>query len=182
MKTNWDLIRKTMNAATDACEEIEKMNIADCESGNGEIRHTDVSVGDFLDRFAGYPQGSARGIIRLRASMGKNQNSYGPLAKALINNATACAEVIGLGDADLKREVDGHVPHCGTAGKSVEEHLTAIGGIYSGWMIPDMRKALDAWRSKHEYECKTGECGHEPLCHVYQEMDESHNKTDAADS
>ena len=123
-------------------EEVEKLNIADCESGNGNIRHTDVSVGDFLGRFAGYPQGSARGIVRPRSHMKKDQKNYGPVAKALINNATACAEIIGLDDTDLKREIEDHVPHCGTAGKSVEEHLTAIGGIVLFFFADDLFRVL----------------------------------------
>ena len=168
MPTDWDLVRQTMNAAIDACEQIEAMQIADCEKGNGEM-----PVGDLLNRFAEYPHGSARDIVRLRSRIAdgvwyREQKYHRELARALVNTATACAEIIGLNDEDLSREFADHVAHCGSAGKCVQSHLTGIGRIYAEWVVPQVGKALDDWRSKHRYDCELGECAHQPLCAFHE--------------
>jgi hypothetical protein len=170
MQTNWDLIRKTINTTIDACEKLEALQITDCEKGNGKI-----NVGDFLSRFSAYPEGAARDIVRLRYRIAdgvwyKEQKYLRELAKALLNSAIACAEIIGLDEVGLKQEFDDHVAHCGTAGKSVASHLTGIGEIYLGWLIPEIEKSLKEWRSMNKYDCEIEECPHQPLCAFYEEI------------
>ncbi len=184
MQTDWDLVRRTMNATIDACENMEALQIKDCEKGNGQI-----CVGDFLNRFAEYPQGCARDIIRLRSRIAggvwhKEQKYHRELARALISTATACAEIIGLDNDGLSREYEDHVAHCDSAGKSVGSHLMGIGQIYAGWMLPEIRNALDDWRNKNKYDCEVEDCPHQPLCTFYEEIQAGtkQDKTDAGNA
>ncbi|MBN2713815.1 MAG: hypothetical protein JXR97_15460 [Planctomycetes bacterium] len=153
MQTDWDLIRKVMNTAIDACAELDSLEISLDEKCNPEIRwgdfETGVAVGDFLQRFHKYPEGSQRDIIRLRSRLGFDDQKYrSELALALINTAAACAEIIGLSEDELDREDESFTPHCDSAENSIRIQLENIGVIYKGWMVPEVKTALKAHREK----------------------------------
>ena len=154
-KTDWALIRKVMNETIDACEAMDTLSITMEEKCNPEIRwgdfETGVAVGDFLNRFQVYPEGSQRDIIRLRSKLNtRDQKYYTELARALMNTAAACAEVIGVAKEDLDREVTDFNPHCGSAGKSIRSQLEGIPKIQNTWMVHEVTKAIRKHREKQE--------------------------------
>ena len=150
MATNWQLIREVLNDTIDACEVLEKLN-PDLWKGEYEARseyQEDVCVGDLLNRFWQYPEGSARDIIRIRSRLESDQKHPTEIARALINTATACAEAIGVDGQAVSKDVMDFVPHCGSAGKSIHSQLRGIPKIQNGWMVTGITKALEKFRSK----------------------------------
>jgi hypothetical protein len=147
------LIREVINATIDACEELEALAVTAQEKGDPRARwgdyQTGVSVGDFFDRFWRYPEGSQRDIIRLRSRLGiGDQKYYSEFARALINTAAACAEIIGVSDEDLDRQDEAFESHCGSAETSIRYQLERIGWIYENWMVPEITKAIEAYREE----------------------------------
>lgn len=154
MATEWQLIREVLNATIDACEKLEPLAVTDAEKGDHRARAGDyedgVAVGDFFSRLWNYPGGSQRDIIRLRSRLGVgDQKHYSEFARALVNTARACAEVIGVSADDLEREADGFESHCSSAGNSMKSQLTNIGAIYRNWMVPEITSAVAEYREKH---------------------------------
>jgi hypothetical protein len=150
MPTNWKLIREVMNKTIDACEAVDKLN-PDLFAGEYEARsdyQDDVCVGDFLNRFWQYPEGAARDIIRIRAYLGMDQKYLPEIARALINSAVACTEIIGVAGETLSHEVTDFDAHCGSGGHSMQSLLTAIPGIQNGWMLTGITEALEDFRKK----------------------------------
>jgi len=150
MKTNWNLIREVMNGTIDACEAVEKLE-PDLFKGEYEARsdyQSDVNVGDFLNRFHDYPHGSQRDIIRIRSHLGCDQKHLGVFARALINTAKACAEAIGLDGDALSQEFPDLEPHCGSAGRTIEQQLKSIPQIQNDWMLTGITKALEQSRRR----------------------------------
>jgi len=153
MTTDWDLIRDTLYAAIDACEQLEALAIQDSEAGDHRARsgdyETGVSVGDFLHRFYNYPEDAASEILELRGKLnvedGATRREFG---RALIAVARACAEIIGISPEDLSREAEGHEPHCPSAGASIRSQLEGISTIYRNWMVPEITNAITAYRAR----------------------------------
>ena len=153
-KTDWALIRKVMNETIDACEAMDSLDITMAEKCDPEIRwgdfETGVAVGDFLNRFQAYPEGSQRDIIRLRSKLNiEDQKHYTELARALMNTAAACAEVIGVPKDDLDKEASDFKPHCGSAGKSIRSQLEGIPKIQNNWMVHEVTIAIKKHREKN---------------------------------
>lgn len=149
--TDWQLIRDVMNATIDACEALEALDVTTAEKWDPEARwgdfETGVSVGDFFDRFWRYPEGAQRDIIRLRHRLELGDQKYlTEFGRALINAAAACAEAIGVQEADLDRRAEDFVPHCGSGAESIRSQLAGIGRIYQTWMVPEVRRAIRAYR------------------------------------
>lgn len=152
-KTDWDLIRKVMNETIDACEAMDSLDIAMAEKCDPNIRwgdfETGVAVGDFLNRFQAYPEGSQRDIIRLRSQLDiEDQKRYTELSKALMNTAAACAEAIGVPKEYLDKEASEFKPHCGSAGKSIRSQLEGIPKIQNSWMVHEVTNAIKKHRQK----------------------------------
>ena len=153
MATDWNLIRKAMNATIDACEKLEALDITDTEKGDHRARWGDyedgVSVGDFFNRFWNFPEGSERDIVRLRSRLNiGDQKTHSEFARALINTARACSEIIGLTQEELDRVDTGFEAHCGHAGQAIRGQITQIEWIYNAWMVPEVGKAIETYREK----------------------------------
>ena len=154
MPTNWNLIRKVMNETLDACEAMDALNITPEEKCNPDIRwgdfDTGVAVGDFLNRFQAYPEGSQGDIVRLHSELDiKNEKVCPELGRALINTAAACAEVIGVSEVDLENESSDFKSHCGSAGKSIQSQLEGIPKIQNDWMVHEVTIAITKHRAKN---------------------------------
>lgn len=151
MTTNWQLIRDTLNATIDACEKLEPLGVTIEEKNDPRARVGDyeegVAVGDFFNRFWNYPEDAQRDILGLRYILRpKDGNGCSELARALINTARACAEIIGVPSEDLDREVEEYEPTCPSTGKSIKGHLVGIGKIYADWMVPSITEAVAEYR------------------------------------
>lgn len=156
-KTDWALIRKVMNETIDACEAMEALDITMEEKCDPKIRwgdfETGVAVGDFLNRFQAYPEGSQRDIIRIRSQLKiGDQKYYTEVAKALMHTAAACAEVIGVPKAELDKELADFEPHCGSAGKSMRSQLEGIPKIQNNWMVKEVTIAIKKHREEDKKE------------------------------
>ena len=150
MATDWNLIRAVMGGVIDACEAMEALG-PDLYAGEHEARsdyQDDVCVGDFLNRFWQYPEGSQRDIVRLRAALGCDQKHPPEVARALVAAAMACAEAVGVSEEDLGREIGALAPHCGSAGRCVRSQLEAIPAIQNSWMLTGVTRALEEWRGR----------------------------------
>ncbi len=150
MTTDWKLIREVMNGVIDACEKIDQL-APNLYAGEYEARSDyqgDVRVGDFLERFWQYPEGAARDILIVRSRLGADQKHLTETARALINTATACSEVIGLSKDELESEIPAYQAHCQSGGASVRSLLQAIPQIQNDWMVTGISKALTAVRNK----------------------------------
>ena len=153
MTTDWDLIRDTLHATIDACEQLEALDVKDCESGDHRARsgdyETGVSVGDFFHRFYTYPEDAACEVLRLRGKLDvEDRATRREFGRALIAVARACAEIIGVSPEDLRREAEGFEPHCHSAGASIRSQLEGISRIYRDWMVPEITSAITAYRAR----------------------------------
>jgi hypothetical protein len=147
--TDWTLIREVIDGTIDACEKLEKLML---DSGKGEYdtrpdRYPEETVGGFLGWFVMYPERTQREILRLRTRLNDDQPILSQLGRSLIYTAMACAEVIGLKDEKLRQEFRDLVPHCPSAGYSVESHLRAIPEIKNTWIVPCIEEALNKVRN-----------------------------------
>jgi hypothetical protein len=154
MPTNWNLIRKVMNEVVDACEAMDALDITSEEKCNPDILWGDfdsgVAVGDFLNRFQAYPEGSQGDIARLRSELGIEDKKVCPeLGRALMNTAAACSEVIGVSDVELEKESSEFTSHCGSAGKSIRSQLEGIPKIQNDWMVHEVTIAITKHREKN---------------------------------
>ncbi len=154
-KTDWTLIRKVMNETIDACEAMDVLEITEAEKNNPEIRwgdfDTGVAVGDFLNRFQEYPEGSRLDIINLCLKLKIEKQKYNEeLAKALVNTAKTCAEIIGVPKEELDKESTDLKPHCGSAGKSMRSQLEEIPKIQNNWMVREVAIAIKKHREKNK--------------------------------
>jgi len=153
MNTDWDLIRNTLLATIDACEQLEALEIQDCEAGDHRARsgdyETGVGVGDFLHRFYNYPEDAASEVLKLRGKLNvEDRDTRREFGRALVAVARACTEIIGISPEDLSREAEGHEPHCHSAGASIRSQLEGISGIYRNWMVPEITNAITAYRAQ----------------------------------
>ena len=150
MATDWKLIREVLNRTIDACEAVEKLNPDLCgeEYEARSDYQEDVSVGDFLNRFWRYPEGAARDIIRIRSHLGTDQKYPSEIARALVNDAVACAEAIGLPEEAVAKELPAFEAHCGSGGHSIRSLLAGIPKIQNGWMLTGITKALAEHRQR----------------------------------
>jgi len=155
MSTNWKLIREVMNETINACEAMDVLEITKAEKDNPEIRwgdfETGVAVGDFLNRFQAYPEGSQRNITHICSKLNIEKQKYNEeLAKALLNTAKACVEIIGIPKEDLEKEAADLDPHCGSAGKSIQSQLEGIPKIQNNWMVHEVTIAVTKHREKNK--------------------------------
>jgi hypothetical protein len=100
MKTDWNLIRKMLAAAVDACEEIEAAGY--CEEHRDaatDVQGQDVTVFEFLISAWTLPEKVRYQIIRDRHAMGADLPYVPEAARILTSMAQACAELIGAADA-----------------------------------------------------------------------------------
>ena len=151
MGTDWQLIRDTLNATIDACEKLEPLAVSIEEKNDPRARVGDyeegVAVGDFFSRFWVYPEDAQRDILGLRYMLKPEDSKYhSELARALINTARACAEIIGVSSEDLDCEVKKYEPTCPSTGKSIRGHLAGISSIYANWMVPSITRAVTEYR------------------------------------
>src|SRR5262245_43637895 len=110
MASDWNLIRKVMAAAIDACEAVERLNVTEADRG----RHTDVggtgvSVYDCLQSAWTAPENLQGAIVRARHQFRQDKPYTNELARTLVNSARVCAELVGT--VDLRAPVTGVNPH-----------------------------------------------------------------------
>ena len=134
MKTDWSLIRKMINTAVDAYEQIEAIGYSEGDrEATTNVRGHDVSVFEFLISAWTLPENIRYQIIRERHAKGADLPYVPEAARIITVMAQACAELIGAADASpartdiekmirwydahaipgIKRAIDDNRPHNG---------------------------------------------------------------------
>ncbi|WP_034295724.1 hypothetical protein [Herbaspirillum sp. RV1423] len=99
MKTDWNQIRRMMNAAIDTCEKIEKLGYTEQHRNlNAVVNGQKVSLHDFMVSAWTYPEIVRYQIIRQRHEKGVNLPYIPESARILTAMASACAELIGASE------------------------------------------------------------------------------------
>ena len=103
MKTDWQLIRDLMNSVIDSCGAIENLELTD-EDKNALLQSAPASVWDALQSTWTYPENVQYEVIRARHGLNIDKSHTPEAARALVNAAKACAELIEGGDAEQIRD------------------------------------------------------------------------------
>ncbi|CAN2533450.1 hypothetical+protein [Methylocapsa aurea] len=100
MNTDWNLIRKMLDAAVDACEQIEAAGYCEADRGaTTNVRGQDVSVWEFLISAWTLPENVRYRIIRERHERDADLPYVPESARIIMSMAQACAELIGAAEA-----------------------------------------------------------------------------------
>jgi hypothetical protein len=100
MRTDWDLVRTMMNAAIDACEQMEKLGIGEADrDARADVAGRTVSVFDTLVSSWTYPERVRYQIIRERHEKGADLPHVPDAARLLVSMAQACGELVGARDS-----------------------------------------------------------------------------------
>jgi hypothetical protein len=141
MASDWALIRKVMAAAIDACEAVERMNVTELDRDRQtDVGSTSVSVHDCLQSAWTYPENLRVALVRARHQLGQDKPYTDELARALVNVAQVCAELIGT--VDSKTPVAGVNPHAGGRQQSIEDMVNGLCGWYGGHLVPTLSAAM----------------------------------------
>jgi hypothetical protein len=98
MKTDWELIRTSMMAAIDTCEQLEATNLTEWDKGKSiYFKGHDVSISDAITSAWIYPEKLRYEVVRQRHSEGCDQPYVPETARIIVSVAEACAELIGAG-------------------------------------------------------------------------------------
>jgi hypothetical protein len=99
MKTDWNLIRELMNSVIDSCEAIENLELTK-EDKNVPLQSAPANVWDALQSSWTYPENVQGEIIRARHELHIDKHHTPEAARALVNAAKACAELIEVGQVE----------------------------------------------------------------------------------
>ena len=128
MSTDWNLVRELMNSVIDACEAVENLDITENERDTS-LAGTPGNVWDALQSSWTYPENIQYAVILARHQLG-NDKSYTPeAARALINGARVCAELVGAGEA-----------------QPIQAPVKQLAQWYSTHMIPQVTNAIETKR------------------------------------
>lgn len=99
MKTDWNMIKKMMNAAINACESIEKTGYAEGDrDATINIGGQDVSVHDMLVSAWTYPENLRYQIIHERHKTDADLTYVPETARILLAMSQAASELVNGGD------------------------------------------------------------------------------------
>ncbi|BCM91578.1 hypothetical protein IAD21_03453 [Abditibacteriota bacterium] len=133
MRTDWQLIRELMNAVIDACETVENLDLTD-EERNTPLITSPANVCDAIQSSWIYPENVRYEIIRVRHELGNDKHYTPESARALVNAADICAEMIGAGEA-----------------QPIKDSITKLAQWYPTYMVPQIANAIETKRkSPHE--------------------------------
>jgi hypothetical protein len=133
MKTDWNLIRELMNSVIDACEAVENLGPTDDEV-NLPLAVSPANVRDAIQSSWIYPENVQYDVIRIRHELGNDKHFTPESARALVNAANVCAELIGAGEA-----------------QPIQDSVRKLAQWYPTHMVPQITSAIETNRkSPHE--------------------------------
>lgn len=139
MKTDWDLIRKLMNSAIDACEKVEELELSKDDNIIIEVQGQKVSIWDFLQSSWIYPENLTNDVVRARHQLNFDEPYRSELARTLIKMAELCAETVNAKEAvDLELKQGGAIPDT-----SIRMILENLSSWYENHMIVSMEQAAE---------------------------------------
>ena len=138
MPTDWSLVRELMNAAIDACEAAERLELREADRG---IRTgTGATVWDVMTSAWTYPESVRYAVIRARHDVGDDAPYRPELARPIAAAAEVCAELVGATKLDVEA-----VTSARSAG-TIRQQIEALAGWYRKHMIEQLEQADRARR------------------------------------
>jgi hypothetical protein len=128
MKTDWQIIRELMNSVIDSCEAIENLELTN-DDKDLPLQSAPANVWDALQSTWTYPENVQCEVIRARHELDIDKHYTPEAARALVNAAKACAELIEAGDAE-----------------SVADPVRKLTQWYSGHLVPQVTQAVETNR------------------------------------
>ncbi len=103
MKTDWQIVRELMNSVIDSCEAIENLEITEADK-TAPLQSAPANVWDALQSTWTYPENVQYEVIRVRHELNIDKSHTPEAARALINAAKVCAELIEAGETGQIRD------------------------------------------------------------------------------
>ena len=128
MKTDWNLIRELMTSVIDACEAVETLDLAP-DDRDAPLPTAPATVWDALQSSWTYPENVQYQIIRARHKLGHDKPYTPESARALVNAAKACAELIEAGETP-----------------ATQAPVQTLAHWYSAHMTPQITQAIQTKR------------------------------------
>lgn len=128
MKTDWQAVRKLMNSVIDSCEAIENLELTENDR-DVPLQSAPASVWDALQSSWIYPENVQYSIIRARHELNNDKNYTPESARALVNAAKVCAELIEAGQAE-----------------PIRDSVTKLTQWYSAHFVPQVTQAIETKR------------------------------------
>jgi hypothetical protein len=128
MNTDWNLVRELMNSVINACEAVENLDMTEDERDT-PLATAPANVWDALQSSWIYPENVQYAVILARHQIG-NDKSYTPeAARALVNAARVCAELVGAGEA-----------------QPIQAPVQKLAQWYPTHMVPQVTNAIETKR------------------------------------
>ena len=124
MKTDYQLIRELMNSVIDACEAIEGLGLTE-DDRDAPLQSAPVNVWDALQSCWTYPENVQLEVILARHHSGNERHFTPEAARALVNAAAVCAELVGAGED-----------------AAVAEPVRKLAQWYPAHLVPQVTKAI----------------------------------------
>lgn len=145
MKTDWNLIKNVMNAAIDACEAVDRENLAEQErSATTNVAGVDVSVSDLMQSAWVYPENLSYSVIRTQHKLNCDKHYSSELARVISNVGKLCGELVDA--QDTTSQVTGINPYMPNHSESVEEMVTHLSQWYRHHMVVNVKAAINQTR------------------------------------
>ena len=132
MKTDWQLVRELMNSVIDACEAVENLDLTPNDHDT-PLATSPANVWDALQSSHIYPENVRYEIIRVRHDMENDKDFTPESARALVNAAKVCAELVGAGEA-----------------QPIQEPVRKLAHWYSAHMVPQISNAVELKRTPRD--------------------------------
>lgn len=128
MKTDWQLVRELMNSVIDACEAVENLDMTEDER-NTLLAEIPANISDAIQSSWIYPENVQYEVIRIRHELGNDKHYTAESARALVNTAKVCAELVGAGEA-----------------QPIQDSVRKLAQWYTTHMTPQITEAIETKR------------------------------------
>lgn len=142
MGTNWQLIRKVLNSAVDACEAVENAGVTEFDRGaTFEVAGvTSGTMWDYLQSGWIAPENLRYAIIRARHELGEDKPYTNELSRIIEEAGRLSAELVGAEDTRTRVQNVG-APFENDA--SIEEMTESLCDWYQRVMMPSVSRIMD---------------------------------------
>jgi hypothetical protein len=138
MKTDWNLIRDTFNAAIDALETVDRLAIDENHrhlpfEKDGEVV---CHIWDFLQSSWTYPENLSFDLVRARHDLNADHPYTNEKSRTLLKVAQLCAELVDT------KDVQSQISGSGEKQASIEQMVKTLSDWYRNYMIPALEKTM----------------------------------------
>ena len=129
MKTDWQMIRELMNSVIDACEAVENLDLS-ADERDTPLATSPANVWDAIQSSWIYPENVRYEVIRARHQLENDKHFTPESARALVNAAHVCAEMIGAGEA-----------------QPIQNSVKKLAQWYPNHLVPQVTNAIETKRN-----------------------------------